>query len=149
MTRLSDTQRVILSAASQHEMRLAKAPKTLPAAARNAVFRSLLRDNLLTEINAPREHVGLGWRQDDDGTWIAARVTDEGLRAIGIEPNEGGTGADTAPTDAEAPAPQGEDTPGPEPAHTAPKSAPRVRLRDAAAALAAWDNEGDQRPFPM
>jgi hypothetical protein len=87
MTKLSDTQRVILSAAAQHEMGLARAPKTLPAAARNAVFRSLIKNNLLIEINAPREHVGLGWRQDDDGTWIVARITDEGLRAIGVDPS--------------------------------------------------------------
>jgi hypothetical protein len=85
---LSDTARVVLCAAAQHEMGLARAPKTLPAAARNAVFKSLIKNNLLTEINAPREHVGLGWRQDDDGTWIVARITDEGLRAIGIDPNE-------------------------------------------------------------
>jgi hypothetical protein len=115
MNKLSDTQRVILSAAAQHEMGLARAPKTLPAAARNAVFRSLIKNNLLTEINAPREHVGLGWRQDEDGTWIVARITDEGLRAIGIDPNEGDAGAgepdcsgiegsvpDTAPTAAPA-----------------------------------------------
>ena len=88
MTKLSDTQRIILSAAAQHEMGLARAPKTLPAAARNAVFKRLIKNNLLTEINAPREQVGLGWRQDDDGTWIVARITDEGLRAIGIDPNE-------------------------------------------------------------
>ncbi len=88
---LSDTARVVLSAAAQHEMGLARAPKTLPAAARNAVFKSLIKNNLLTEINAPREHVGLGWRQDGDGTWIVARITDEGLRAIGIDPNEGNT----------------------------------------------------------
>jgi hypothetical protein len=91
MTKLSESQRVILSAAAQHEMGLARAPKTLPAAARNAVFRSLIKANLLTEINAPRKHVGLGWRQDDDGTWIVARITDEGLRAIGIAPNAADT----------------------------------------------------------
>ena len=59
----------------------------MAAAARNAAFRSLIKNNLLTEINAPREHVGLGRRQDDDGTWIVARITDEALRAIGIDPN--------------------------------------------------------------
>ena len=107
MTKLSDSQRVILSAAAQHEMGLARAPKTLPAAARNAVFRSLIKNNLLTEINAPREHVGLGWRQDEDGTWIVARITDEGLRAIGIDFNEGDAVADTAPTVAAADAPGG------------------------------------------
>ncbi|MDO9499129.1 DUF3489 domain-containing protein [Falsiroseomonas sp.] len=153
MTKLSDSQRVILSAAAQHEMGLARAPKTLPAAARNAVFRSLIKNNLLTEINAPRAHVGLGWRQDDDGTWIVARITDDGLRAIGIDPNEGdavagepdcsgieGSVPDTAPTGADNAA-EG-DAPAEEaaPAQGAPTTAPRASLRDAAAAvLAAWD----------
>ena len=162
---LSDTQRVILSAAAQHEMGLARAPKTLPAAARNAVFRSLLKANLLTEINAPRDFVGLGWRQDEDGTWIVARITDDGLRAIGIDPNEGdakaaASVADTAPTGAEDAAPQGEDAPPPEAAQAAPlaeevamldqalaarTATPRATLRDAAAAiLAAWDDEANR-----
>ena len=173
MTKLSDSQRVILSAAAQHEMGLARAPKTLPAAARNAVFRSLIKNNLLTEINAPREHVGLGWRQDEDGTWIVARITDEGLRAIGIDPNEGdavagepdcsgieGSVPDTAPTGAEEPAPQGEDAPAREAAQAAPlteeialldqalaarAATPRASLRDAAAAiLATWDDEANR-----
>jgi len=133
MTKLSDTQRVILSAAAQHEMGLARAPKTLPAAARNAVFRSLIKNNLLTEINAPREHIGLGWRQDEDGTWIVARITDEGLRAIGIDPNEGdavagepdcsgieGSVPDTAPTVAPEAEPAAQDAPVAEAAHAAP-----------------------------
>jgi hypothetical protein len=172
MTKLSDTQRVILSAAAQHEMGLARVPKTLPAAARNAVFRSLIKNNLLTEINAPREHVGLSWRQDVDGTWIVARITDDGLRAIGIDPNEGdavagddcsgieGSVPDTAPT-AEEPAPQGEDAPAREAAQAAPlteeiamldqalaarAATPRASLRDAAAAiLAAWDDQAPRR----
>jgi hypothetical protein len=164
---LSDTQRAILSAAAQHEMGLARAPKTLPAAARNAVFRSLIKNSLLTEINAPREHVGLGWRQDEDGTWIVARITDDGLRAIGIDPNAGDAReedeqsaeaiarrnaerraaaeaaapvTDTAPTGGEEAAEgdaPAEDT---EAAQGAPMPAPRGSLRDAAAAvLAAWD----------
>lgn len=173
MTKLSDTQSIILSAAAQHEMGLARAPKTLPAAARNAVFRSLIKNNLLTEINAPRDYVGLGWRQDDDGTWIVARITDEGLRAIGIDPNEGDAAAgepdcsgiegsvpDTAPTGAEEPAPQGEDAPAREAAQAAPlteeialldqalaarAATPRASLRDAAAAiLATWDDEANR-----
>ncbi|UPY35064.1 DUF3489 domain-containing protein [Sediminicoccus sp. KRV36] len=173
MTKLSDSQRVILSAAAQHEMGLARAPKTLPAAARNAVFRSLIKNNLLTEINAPREHVGLGWRQDDDGTWIVARITDEGLRAIGIDPNEGdevagepdcsgieGSVPDTAPTVAPGTTPGESPAPAAEPAQAAPlteeiamldqalaapAATPRANLRDAAAAiLAAWDDEANR-----
>ncbi|WP_240756786.1 DUF3489 domain-containing protein [Roseicella aquatilis] len=157
MTKLSDSQRIILSAAAQHEMGLARAPKTLPAAARNAVFRSLIKNNLLTEINAPREHVGLGWRQDDDGTWIVARITDEGLRAIGIDPNEGDAVADTAPTVATDDAAGERPAPSNEAAHAAPlteeialldqalaarAATPRASLRDTAAAiLAAWDDQ--------
>jgi hypothetical protein len=173
MTKLSDTQRVILSAAAQHEMGLARAPKTLPAAARNAVFRSLIKNNLLTEINAPREHVGLGWRQDDDGTWIVARITDEGLRAIGIDPNEGdamagepdcsgieGSVPDVAPTVAPAADPAAQDAPANEGTQAAPlteqvamldqaftarAATPRANLRDAATAiLAAWDDEANR-----
>jgi hypothetical protein len=140
--KLSDTQLVILSAAAKHEMGLARAPKGLPAAARNAVFRSLIKNNMLTEINAQPEHVGLGWRQDEDGTWIVARITDDGLRAIGVDPNEGNAAADTAPTDAEEPAPQHEDTPAPEATQDAPVATQRASLRDAATALlAAWDDE--------
>jgi len=157
MTKLSETQRVILSAAAQHKMGLARAPKTLPAAARNAVFRSLIKNNLLTEINAPRDYAGLGWRQNDDGAWIVARVTDEGMRAIGIDPNEGDVVADTAPTVAP------DDASGESPAVTneaaqaaplteeialldqllaAPAATPRANLRDAATAvLEAWDDQ--------
>ncbi|WP_291830194.1 DUF3489 domain-containing protein [Bosea sp. (in: a-proteobacteria)] len=173
MTKLSDSQRVILSAAAQHEMGLARAPKSLPAAARNAVFRSLIKNNLLTEINAPREHVGLGWRQDDDGTWIVARITDDGLRAIGIDPNEGDAGAgepdcsgiegsvaDTTPTVAPAAEPATQDAKVAEAAQPAPlteeiamldqalamrSATPRTSLRDAGAAvLAAWDDEANR-----
>ena len=160
MTKLSDTQRVILSAAAQHNMGLARPPMSLPAAARNAVFRSLIKNNLLTEINAPREHVGLGWRQDEDGTWIVARVTDEGLRAIGIDPNEGDAVADTAPTVAPAAEPATQDAPATErtqaaplteelamldQALAAPTTTPRTSLRDAAAAiLAAWDDDANR-----
>jgi hypothetical protein len=61
-------------------------PAKLPAAARNAVLRSLLARNLLAEIPAPRDHLGLGWRQDQDGTWIALRTTEAGLQAISVEP---------------------------------------------------------------
>jgi len=137
--------------------------------ARNAVFRSLIKNNLLTEINAPRDYVGLGWRQDDNGAWILARITDEGLRAIGIDPNEGDAvvGApdrsdiedsvpDTAPTvapDAE-PAPQAPPRRRRRPGRAADggnrtldevlaarAATPRVSLRDAAAAiLATWDD---------
>jgi hypothetical protein len=74
MLTLSDAQRAILGAAAPHRVGVARLPMSLPAAARNAVFRSLIKNNLLTEITARREHVSLGWHQDEDGTWVVARV---------------------------------------------------------------------------
>ena len=48
------------------------------------------------------------WRKDADGTLILIQVTDEGLRAIGIDPNEGRTAPDTAPQGGESERPQAE-----------------------------------------
>jgi hypothetical protein len=100
MTKLSDTQRVILSNAAQHEVLLAAPPAKLPAAARNAVLRSLMSKGLLEEVSAPRGVVGLGWRQDEDGAWIALRITAAGLAAIGVAPDAAtGTEVDDEPED--------------------------------------------------
>jgi hypothetical protein len=86
MIKLSDTQRVILSRAAQHNALLATPPTKLPAAARQAVLRSMIAKGLLEEVPAPREALALGWRQDEYGTWVALRITDAGLAAIGVEP---------------------------------------------------------------
>jgi hypothetical protein len=86
MTKLSDTQRVILSKAAQHEALLATPPAKLPAAARQAALRSMVGKGLLKEVPAPRDAIGVGWRQDEDGAWIALRITAAGLAAIGVEP---------------------------------------------------------------
>jgi hypothetical protein len=48
---LSPTQLQILASAAQHPARLAVAPPNLPAAARNAVFQSMLRAGLLEEVS--------------------------------------------------------------------------------------------------
>ena len=103
--KLSDTQRVILSEASQHALLLAPLPK-LPKAAANAVLKSLLRNGLLAECPAPREHVGRAWRQDENETWIALRITEKGLRAIGVDPEEVAQSGEAAPTGAPDAAPQ-------------------------------------------
>ncbi|MEO3475953.1 DUF3489 domain-containing protein [Roseomonas sp. CAU 1739] len=86
MSNLSDTQRVILSQAAQHDALLAQPPAKLPAAARQAVLRSMISKGLLEGAPAPREAIALGWRQDEDGAWIALRITAAGLAAITVEP---------------------------------------------------------------
>jgi hypothetical protein len=91
--KLSDTQSLILGQASRHERGLAAAPQGLPTAARNAVFRSMLKNGLLAECAAPRECLGLAWRGDADGARVALRITDAGLRAIGADPGGEGEAA--------------------------------------------------------
>jgi hypothetical protein len=152
MKSLSDTQRIVLGQAGQHAQRLAPLPK-LPKAAADAVLKSLLRNGLLAECTAPREHAGRGGRQDEHGGWIALRITATGLRAIGLEPDPvedtPTTAGDAAPPGA-APETQSDATATPPEADTVTPAAPlgrpapptpRRTLRDAAAAvLAAWDD---------
>jgi hypothetical protein len=82
------------------------------------------------------------WRKDGDGTPILIQVTDEGLRAIGIDPNEGRAAPDPVPQGGEEKTPQAEEQPSAEPAQAAPE-APNmasVNLREAAERLlAAWE----------
>lgn len=151
--KLSDGQRTLLFQASQHEARLAPLPK-LPKAAANAVLSSLIKKGLLAECPAPRDHIGRAWRQDDGDVWIALRITEEGMRAIGVEPEEE-PAADRLPDDGQSINESGTDQlPADEKQAEAPQEAgpapaedriPRS-LRDAARrVLDAWDDEANQR----
>lgn len=105
---LSDTQVRVLTVGSQHPKLLTLAPKHLPAAACRAVVNSLLKNRLLVEVPAPPpprslDYQALIWRYEArnasrcpvtgeiESTRIPymLQVTDEGLRAIGLDPNEG------------------------------------------------------------
>jgi hypothetical protein len=140
--KLSDTQQIVLSHGAQHPQLLAIAPKHLPVAACRAVVNSLIKSRLLIEVAAPHDQLAMVWRKDGDGTPILIRVTDEGLRAIGVDPNEGRVAPDTAPQGGEDNAPQAEEQPSAEAVPTAPE-APNmgsVNLREAAERLlAAWE----------
>jgi hypothetical protein len=81
---LSDTALRILTAASRHPLLLAAPPKQLPAAASQTVLRNLLKQSYVEECAAAIEHAGPGWR-DKECAWAMVRVTDAGLRAIGVE----------------------------------------------------------------
>ncbi len=98
--KLSDGQRTLLFQASQHEALLAPLPK-LPKAAANAVLTSLINKGLLAECPAPRDHIGRAWRRDEGDVWIALRITEEGMRVIGVEPEEVAV-ADRRPADGQS-----------------------------------------------
>ncbi|WP_052402288.1 DUF3489 domain-containing protein [Muricoccus aerilatus] len=70
---LSPTQAQILTTAAQHPAKLAEAPPNLPAAARNAVFQSMLKAGLLEEAPDP-----------GGSPTKVLRITTAGLAAVGV-----------------------------------------------------------------
>ena len=111
MTKLSDTQAVILSAAAQREDRnVLPLPGSLRGGAAAKVVGALLTRGLIAETTTDsrtRADAALNriWRNDEDGRAILLHITDAGLAAIGVEPESGDsapTGANGAPS-AEAP----------------------------------------------
>jgi hypothetical protein len=142
MKQLSDTQARILTAAARHPHHLALPPERLPAAARQAVGKALLKNDLVIAVHRPNHDARALWAVDGDS--LLLRITHAGLRAIGAEPDPVGDAPTTvgdAAVPGAPPEPQSEAAITPaEASPVAPGSAtPRRTLRDAAAAvLAAW-----------
>jgi hypothetical protein len=84
--KLTDTQLVILSAASQREDSAIELAPNLKGAAANKLVDKLLADGLIEEIQA-RGSLPV-WRRDEDKGPLALRITKRGLAAIQVD--EGG-----------------------------------------------------------
>ena len=86
MTKLTDTQLVILSAACQRDDQLVlPLPENLKGGAATKVVASLLAKGLVEEVDAKRgEPV---WRQTGDGHGVTLAATDAAFTALGIEPD--------------------------------------------------------------
>jgi DNA-binding MarR family transcriptional regulator len=125
MTKLSDTQLVILGAAAQREDRnVLPLPGSLRGGAAAKVVGALLSRGLIAETvteSQTKADAALNriWRNAEDGRAILLHITDAGLAANGIEPE----GGDSAPTGADA-APSAEP---PQDAPTEADSAPKAR----------------------
>lgn len=93
--KLSDTQAVMLSKASRHPQGLVP-PPACPPAPRAQIERKLLDADLMEEAEGsfPAE---FAWRHSNGRTGFY-RITDAGLRAIGIEPAEAAPLAEAKPT---------------------------------------------------
>lgn len=106
MTKLSDTQSLILSAAAQRLERIAlPLPDSLHGGAAARVVRAMLTKGLLEEVDADMRNGEPVWRETGDGHGVTLVATDAGLAAIGIEPEDANTapaGADDVPSDAPA-----------------------------------------------
>lgn len=107
MTKISDTQAIILSSAAQRDDRIAlPLPESLRGGAAAKVVGAMLAKALLQEVDADLRKGEPVWRETGDGHGTTLIVTDAGLAAIGIEPENANTapaGATDAPTEKPAP----------------------------------------------
>jgi Protein of unknown function (DUF3489) len=86
-TKLTDTQLVILSAASRREDRGVVLPAKLKGGAAQKVVAKLIDLGLIEEVRA-RGDLPV-WRRDDDNGAMALRITKPGLKAIAVEEDPG------------------------------------------------------------
>ncbi len=84
-TRLTDTQLVILSAASRREDRGIVLPANLKGGAAQKLVAKLVDLGLVEEVRA-RGDLPV-WRRDDDNRLMALRITRRGLKAIAVGDN--------------------------------------------------------------
>lgn len=96
MTKLTDTQAIILSAASQRDNHIAMPlPDSLRGGAAAKVVGALLAKGFLEEFEADMRNGEPVWRETGDGHGVTLIATDAGLAAIGIEPDS----SETKPTE--------------------------------------------------
>jgi hypothetical protein len=93
MTKLTDTQLIVLSSAAQHDEGLATRPASLNAAAAMKVASSLIAKGLAREIRAKAD--APVWHENDDGRF-ALKITKVGREAIGVEDEEAQDAASAA-----------------------------------------------------
>ncbi len=107
MTKLSDTQALILSAAAQRPEHIAlPLPESLRGGAAAKVVVALLAKGFLQEVDADVRKGEPVWRESGDGHGVTLVATDAGFAAIGIETedaNPAPVGATDAPTEQPAP----------------------------------------------
>ena len=101
MTKLSDTQALILSAAAQRPERIAlPLPESLRGGAATKVVGALLAKGFLNEVDADMRKGEPTWRETGDGHGVTLVATDAGLAAIGIEREDANTAPAGAPNTA-------------------------------------------------
>ena len=147
MTRLSDTQLLILSAAAQREDgNVLPLPGSLRGGAAAKVVGALLSRRLVaehvTESTADADPaLNTFWRNDEEGRAVLLRITPEGLAAIGAETADAPQEPDSAPE-------TGRDAPGGDTGEeasaggTAASTAPKMRQGTKQAQLVALLRNG-------
>jgi Protein of unknown function (DUF3489) len=107
MSKLTDTQLVILSSGSQRDDRGVDLPTNVTGEAVRKAVDKLIRTGLLEEVHANGSL--LAWRRDAEAGPMALRITTQGLEAIGVKDVAVGTPTETtfcpAPDGSEVEAP--------------------------------------------
>jgi hypothetical protein len=86
MSKLTDTQMIVLSRASRKDDRIAlPLPGRLRGGAASKVVSALTRKGLLEEVDADIRKGEPTWRKTGDGHGTTLVITDVGLEAIGVE----------------------------------------------------------------
>ena len=100
MTKLTDTQAIILSAAANRDDHIAlPLPDSLRGGAAKKVVSAMLANSFLKEVDADMRNGEPVWRETGDGHGVTLIATEAGLAAIGIETDS----AETKPTEDPAP----------------------------------------------
>lgn len=99
MTKLTETQTIILSAGAQRPENIAlPLPKGLAGAAAKMAVTKMIEHGWLQEVDANLRRNEPLWRETGDGHGTTLVVTDAGLLAIGIEPVKAKTMSSTRGT---------------------------------------------------
>jgi Protein of unknown function (DUF3489) len=94
MSRLTDTQLVILSTASRRNDRGVDLPANVTDEAVRKAIHNLIRAGLLEEVRANGSL--LAWRSDVEAGPMALRITKQGLEAIGVKDDAVGSPTETS-----------------------------------------------------
>ena len=100
MSKLTDTQLIILSAASQRDDGGVEFPANVKGGAARKVVDKLIRGGLLEEVRAVGSFPV--WRRDDESGPMALRITKTGLKAIDVEDEATAAPKETSVRDAPA-----------------------------------------------
>jgi hypothetical protein len=100
MTKLTDTQLIVLSSGAQHDEGLATRPANLNVAAAVKVASSLVAKGLAREIRAKAD--APVWHENDDDRF-ALKITKAGREAIGVDEDEQQAASPSASVDAPKP----------------------------------------------
>ncbi len=141
MSKLIDTQLVLLSAAAQRDDRMLVPPGHLKGPAATKILKPLLHNRFVEEVPAKNGYPI--YRRDPDAGPIALRVTDKGLSVIGVETRKPMAILETTKEAASKKGPRKSE---PKKPKAKPKSAPATRERGSMAKASGPDQKRGSAP---